>query len=431
MTRARILSVARVERRKLRAQAPLRVLVLAGVAGPFAFALVLRLQNGTPADALFGTWVHQSGGALALVVLSFAANWGFPVIAGVLAGDLFASEDRHGTWKTVLTRSRSLRDVFAGKVLAAFSYALALALLVAVASVVAGVVVVGTGDLVDFGGRVLGGLGLLWRVVAAWLMCLPAVLAYASLAVLFSVATRSGIVGVLGPVMVALLTQLLALIGKGVIVHMLLIGTAFDAWHGLFADGIFLGPWLVSLLVCAAWIAGCLAASWRILRRREFVAGAAPTSAWRLPVRAGVGAVAVIALLALGSGVGPAGVTGARLRGTLLTEFRRLTALQQNLLGHPIPATAHYRILPVCNKRGAAPVGPGDWSCTMNVYVVLASGQQPLTDTPVAYDVSVQSNGCLKASSPPNYVGAPMITDTRGRRVVNPLVVIYGCFNIL
>ena len=67
----------------------------------------------------------------------------------------------------------------------------------------------------------------------------------------------------------------------------------------------------------------------------------------------------------------------------------------------------------------------------MNVYIVLAQGQQPLTDTPVAYDVSVQSNGCFKASSPPNYVGAPMITDTRGRRVVNPLVVIYGCFNIL
>ena len=96
-------------------------------------------------------------------------------------------------------------------------------------------------------------------MIVAWLMCLPAVLAYASLAVLFSVATRSGIVGVLGPVIVALLTQLLALIGKGVIVHMLLIGTAFDAWHGLFADGIFLGPWLVSLLVCAAWVGGCLA----------------------------------------------------------------------------------------------------------------------------------------------------------------------------
>ena len=134
---------------------------MAGLAGPFAFALVLRLQNGAPADALFGTWVHQSGGALSLVVLSFAANWGFPVIAGVLAGDLFASEDRHGTWKTVLTRSRSLRDVFAGKVLAAFGYALALAALIAAASVVAGVVLVGTGTVADFGGRLLDGGGLL------------------------------------------------------------------------------------------------------------------------------------------------------------------------------------------------------------------------------------------------------------------------------
>ena len=137
-------------------------------------------------------------------------------------------------------------------------------------------------------------------------MCLPAVLAYASLAVLFSVATRSGIVGVLGPVIVALLTQLLALIGKGVIVHMLLIGTAFDAWHGLFADRVFLGPWLVSLLVCGLWISGCLGASWRILRRREFVAGGERAgSPWAIPARVGAGAVALIALLALLSGVGP------------------------------------------------------------------------------------------------------------------------------
>ncbi len=67
----------------------------------------------------------------------------------------------------------------------------------------------------------------------------------------------------------------------------------------------------------------------------------------------------------------------------------------------------------------------------MNVYIVLAAGQQPLTNTPVAYDVSVQSNGCYKASSPPAYVGGATLRDTRGHSVVNPLAVIYGCFNVL
>ena len=40
----------------------------------------------TPSDALFGVWVHTSAFAISLVVLGFAANWGFPIVAGVLAG---------------------------------------------------------------------------------------------------------------------------------------------------------------------------------------------------------------------------------------------------------------------------------------------------------------------------------------------------------
>ncbi len=67
----------------------------------------------------------------------------------------------------------------------------------------------------------------------------------------------------------------------------------------------------------------------------------------------------------------------------------------------------------------------------MNVYILLSRGTQPLTDTPVAYDVSVQSNGCYKAQSPPLLVGQSTIRDTRGRTVVNPIVTIYGCLNVL
>ena len=96
-----------------------------------------------------------------------------------------------------------------------------------------------------------------WRwSPSSWLISLLPLLAYTSLAILFSVASRNGIVGVLGPILVALLTQLLALIGNGVWVHLLLIGSAFDAWHGLFVGHPFFGPLVVSLLVCLAWIAG-------------------------------------------------------------------------------------------------------------------------------------------------------------------------------
>ena len=95
------------------------MLALLCVLGPFAFAVILNSQTGSPADTIFGVWVHSSGFAIPLVVLAFAGSWGFPVLAGVLAGDIFSAEDRYGTWKTVLTRSCRRRDLFVGKVLAA------------------------------------------------------------------------------------------------------------------------------------------------------------------------------------------------------------------------------------------------------------------------------------------------------------------------
>jgi ABC-2 type transport system permease protein len=104
---------------KLMSQLPTRILVLICALAPLAFAAVLKVQSGTPSDALFGFWVHSSGFAVSLVILGFAGSWGLPIIAGVLAGDLFSSEDRHGTWKTILTRSCTREDVFAGKLLAA------------------------------------------------------------------------------------------------------------------------------------------------------------------------------------------------------------------------------------------------------------------------------------------------------------------------
>ncbi len=97
------------ELQKLRAQLPTRLIALLAVLGPFAFAALLKVQSGTPADALFGAWVHTSGFAVSLVTLGFAGSWGFPIIVGALAGDLFASEDRYGTWKTILTRSAAAR----------------------------------------------------------------------------------------------------------------------------------------------------------------------------------------------------------------------------------------------------------------------------------------------------------------------------------
>ncbi|HWE58171.1 MAG TPA: ABC transporter permease [Solirubrobacteraceae bacterium] len=417
------------ELQKLRAQLTTRLLAVFAVLGPFAFAVLLKVQSGTPSDALFGAWVHTSGFAVSLVVLGFAGSWGFPIVVGALAGDLFSSEDRYGTWKTILTRSCSREDVFVGKVLAAGTVAALITLLLAVASLVAGGVLVGLQPVVNLSGELTSGGRLLILTLVSWAYCLLPALAYMSVAILVSVATRNGILGVLAPLILALVTQLLDLIGRGVIVHMLLIGSGFDGWHGLFVSHPFLGPMAVSTLVCVAWIAACLGASWRLLRRRDFVS-ATSGPGWTVPLRIVAVAVAVIGALALCAGLGPGSVTANRVAASVGATFDNATLLQQALIGRYAPPSAQLRVEPNCNKRGAADAGPGDWLC--NVYVYLPQPRSvPFQQSNVEYDVSVQYNGCWKASSPPAFVGGQTMQNTAGREVTNPLFVVYGCFNVL
>ena len=426
-----IRGVFRAERRKLAAQLSTRILALVCLAGPFAFAAVLRAQSGSPADTLLGIWVHSSGFAISFVVLGFAGSWGFPLMAGVLAGDMFSSEDRYGTWKTVLTRSSTRREMFAGKLLAAITYSSGLAALTAFSSLVAGLVLVGDQSLVSFSGELLSPGRCLVLVLASWLVSLLPVLAFTSLAVLFSVAARSGIAGVIGPSFVALLTALLDLIGKGTLVHTLLVGSAFDGWHGLLSTHPFYGPLAAYSAVSLVWIVACLGASWLLVRHRDF-AGTPVTRrpGWVAPVRVVAALIAVIALLALAGNWGPVGVTAARLRASITPEFKSLTLLQQRQLGHRIPAGARLDIRPTCVRHAASPEGPGDWLCTLDV-LVPQPGPTPYAQTPVTYDVSVDSDGCYKAESPPAFVGQQTMLDAQGQTVVNPLYVIYGCFNTL
>ena len=344
---------------------------------------------------------------------------------------MFSSEDRYGTWKMVLTRSCTRRQMFAGKLLAATVFTAALVTLAAVSSIVAGVLLLGAKSLVNLGGELMSPGRCLALVLVSWLICLLGALGYTSLAVLFSLSTRNGIVGVIGPGLVALVTQLLALIGKGVWVHLLLVGSVFDAWHGLLAARPYYGPLVVSLIVALVWIGASLGASWLILRRRDFAG--APVSrraGWVLPVRAVAAATVIIALLAVAADWGRTGVTAARLRASLTPTFNSLTLLQQRQLGRAVPAGAKLNIVPICSRRGSAPQGPGDWSCTLTVYIP-QPGANPFQQTPVTYDVSVMANGCYKATSPPSFVGQQTMRDARGQNVVNPLFVIYGCFNPL
>jgi hypothetical protein len=227
--------------------------------------------------------------------------------------------------------------------------------------------------------------------------------------------------------------QLLLLVGSGIWMHMVLIGSAFGGWRALFSGHPYLGPLLIGQLVSVVWAAAAVMLAWRLLRRRDFAgAPVARRQGWVLPVRAAVALAAALALLAIAGNWGPTGVTATKLRSSLVPTFNNLTLLQQRELGRYVPAGAQLRIvLPRCSRRGSTASGPGDWVCTINVLIPTAGSSLPPQPTPVTYDVSVQYDGCYKAQSPPAFIGQQLMRDADGHNVVNPLYTIYGCFNVM
>jgi ABC-2 type transport system permease protein len=425
-------SVYRAERRKLSSQLAIRLLALVCLLGPFVFAAILKVQSGSPADTLYGVWVHSSGVAVSLVLLAFAGTWGFPLIAGIVAGDVFSSEDRYGTWKLVLTRSCTRRDLYVGKLLAAATFTVGLALLAAVSSLVAGVIFVGAHSLVSLSGTVFSGGHAFLLALASWLICIPPTLAFMSLAVLLSIATRNGIMGVIGPGIAALVMGLLLLVGTGIWAHMLLVASAFNSWHGLFNAHPYFGQLIVAMSVSVLWTVACLDVSWGLLHKRDFAG--TPVSrrpGWGRPVRVVAALAAAVALIAVAGSWGPAGVTAFRLQHDFIPNFKNLTVLQIEERGHHVPRGETLPVaLPSCKRRGSTPNGPGEWICSLQI-VGPSTGALPSQPTTVAYDVSVQWDGCYKAQSPPAFIGQQTMPIPGGRSVVNPLYTVYGCFNTL
>jgi ABC-2 type transport system permease protein len=264
-----VLAVAGVECSKLRAQSKARAVLVACVAGPLAFVEVMRVQSGVPEDTLFGRGVKESGFATPLVVLGFAALWVFPLLTSIVGGDLFSAEDRCGTWTTVLTRSRSRAEVFAGKVLTALAFSSLAVVALAASSIVAGVILVGHKPLIDLSGALLPPERALSRVVFAWASVLPPAFGFTAVAVLLSVATRNSAVGIGLPVVAGLIMQLYAYVDGPEAIRRLLITSAFGAWHGLLNEHPYYRPLVQGTAVSAAYFVVCLVIAYGLLRRRD------------------------------------------------------------------------------------------------------------------------------------------------------------------
>lgn len=267
-----VLTVYRWELRKLRAQKRTYLGLGAAAAVPAIFVAALAIRNGEPRDVAFGRYVHDTGLAIPLVLLLFGSVWLFPLITALVAGDIVAAEDRDRTLKTILTRSVERHHVFAGKALAAISYAVAAIILSGVVALVAGIVASGYNPIVTLSGTRVSASHGLALVGASLLVYLLPILAVASIGLLFSTVFRNSAAAIVGTLMFSLLLQLIGILpGLGGL-QPYLLSTQFQDWQGFLRVPIDWAPILRALWVCALYAAPALAAALVVFLRRD-VAG--------------------------------------------------------------------------------------------------------------------------------------------------------------
>src|SRR3982750_4478496 len=144
-------SVYRVELRKLLAQARVRAVLAFLLVAPWVYIGLILHQDRLPLETLYGRYLKDTGYATPLAILVYASQWVLPLIAALLAGDVFSSEDQLGTLKTILTRSVGRTAVFWGKLAAVFTFTTIAVVVGAASATLAGVISVGNDPLVDVG----------------------------------------------------------------------------------------------------------------------------------------------------------------------------------------------------------------------------------------------------------------------------------------
>lgn len=371
----------RFELVKLLAQWRLRLVLLVCLVAPGAFVAAVGRQTSMPTDTVFGRWMALTGWAGPLVLLAFAGSWALPLLTSLVSGDVFAVEDRLGTWRHLVVTVRSPRRIFAAKALASLVVVLVLMLCVALSATTGGLFGIGGHPLVGLDGRTLSSSDAAGRVLLAWLLVVLPTLAYAAVGLLGSVTMGRSPIGLLLPALLAVVVQIVQMLPMPGVVRLALPSNAYLAWRGLFTSPAQTGPIWVGQIVSLAWVVLATALAYRLFVRRDFTDLTNDGSTRRLCLEGLLPLTVLMVLGVLGVGlITPAsgsGITVAKLQRSLSTTFSHLYVLQTQEMHRPAVTTAAMRTSSSCTKGGGATTiadpgvprgsGPGnDWRCVVS-----------------------------------------------------------------
>jgi ABC-2 type transport system permease protein len=241
---------------------------------PILFVVAIHFRHhDRGGDFAFSTYLTRSGLAVPLVILLFGAVWLFPLITALVAGDIIASEDHNGTMKTIFTRSLERWQLFAGKTLAASTYAIVAIFLCGTVAVVAGSLQSGFNSLQSLSGTIVSAPKALELVYVSLLIYLLPIAAIVCIGLLLSAITRNSAAAVVGTLMVSLLIQLIGILPGLSGLQPYLLSTQFSAWQGLLRTPIDWQPITQAIWVCALYAVPALFAAFLVFIRRDVAGG--------------------------------------------------------------------------------------------------------------------------------------------------------------
>jgi ABC-2 type transport system permease protein len=371
-----ILRGYRFELVKLLSQWRLRLLILASWVVPAVLVVGSSRQGSLPADTVFGRWMHATGWAGSLVVLGFVGTYALPLLTSLVAGDVFAVEDRLGTWRHLLVAIRSPQRIFAAKALASLTI-IAVMMTGLICSSASGVLVVGNRPLIGLDGHVLAPADAAVKVLLAWVAALAPTLALAAIGLLGSVSLARSPMGLLLPALAGLAMDGAQILPLPVAIRVALPSFGFVAWRGLFTSPVQLAPLLIAIGVSLIWAIVATALAYWLFLRRDFT-NVTDDGLVRRTLTVGVLPLAALfaltaAVLALSVPVARgSGIAQGKLESSVATSFAHLYAVQTEELHRPSVAVAQLRVGAFCDKGGGrvAPSGPGNgWRCVLTWHV--------------------------------------------------------------
>jgi ABC-2 type transport system permease protein len=310
------------------------------------------------------------------VVLSFCCSWVLPLLTSLVAGDVFAAEDRFGTWRHLLVAVRSPRRIFVAKALASLTVILLLAAGLAASSVGGGLAAVGNRPLVGLDGHLLATTQAAAAVLLAWTGVLAPTLAFAAVGLLGSVALGRSPMGLLVPALLAFLLQVAQMLPLPVAVRVALPSYAFLAWRGLFTAPAQTAPLILGVIVSLAWAMAATVLAYLLFMRRDFTDLAYDGSGRRVLVQAALPLAALLAVtigvIAVATPASGSGIDRSKLENSLATAYAHLYRLQSRELHRPDVTEDQLRTSASCDKGGSLTEdrGPGnDWRCVVSWHI--------------------------------------------------------------